>query len=180
MRIPIALAALAFGALAGCSPTSEVAGKAAAPGKEWTMQVVGDDAGAVYVITGPDGQTAAARVADGVSTLVDDAAAQSLVGETRAALAETPEAPERVDIAAPGFSLKVNADDDSVDGAERGKVAIRMGGVSVDVDGEDAGGAGRGAVRISGVNAQAAGDFIDEIDDLSPEVKAQMRTKLGL
>ncbi len=183
MRAPIFLLVLAMAALAGCDRVIErsvdqVAERAAAaPGEGWTMQIAGaGDDDAVFLVTSPDGKTAAARVSGGVSTLIADTEAQGLISTSQAALSEDPP-PEKVAITAPGFSLKVSADDTA--GAERGRVRINVGGVSVAVDGDDADG-DSGIVRIAGVNEEAALKFINDIDDLSPEVKAQMREKLGL
>lgn len=178
MRAPMILMALAACALAGCLDVKDsVSDKAAAPGQEWTMQIAGaGDDNAVFLVTSPDGKTAAARVSGGVSTLIADTEALGLISTSQAALSEDPP-PEKVVIAAPGFSLKVSADDTA--GAERGRVRINAGGVSVAVDGDDTNG-GKGVVRIGGVNEEAALKFINEIDDLSPEVKQQMREKLGL
>lgn len=178
MRIPVFIAIAAL-ALSGCSDAVEnaVSDKAAAEGEGWTMQVLGDDKKAIYLVTGPDGKSAAASLEGGVSTLIGDAEAQGFMAQTQTALAaDAP--PEKVSIAAPGVSIKVAADDNENGG--RGKVAINVGGISINVDGDDANGDGRGAFRIAGVNEEAATKFIEEIDDLSPEVKARMREKLGL
>ena len=141
------------------------------------MQIVGaGNEDAVFLVTGPAGQSAAARVAGGVSTLIGDTEAQGIMAVGQAAMAaDAP--PEKVAITAPGFSLKVSADD--TEAAGRGRVRINVGCVSVAVDGDDTNG-DRGVVRIGGVNEAAALKFIEDIDDLSPEVKAQMREKLGL
>ncbi|MDX2233948.1 MAG: hypothetical protein NW200_05575 [Hyphomonadaceae bacterium] len=188
MRLAL-IAAVAVLALAGCSRLVEksveasVGEHAAEPGKEWSMQVLGDDAARVILVKGPDGRTAAARVTKGVSTLIDDTEALGLIGESQAALAaaDADGAPtERVAISAPGFSLKVAGDDEAGGTDGKGRVAIMASGVSINVDGDDAGGEGRGLVRIAGVNDRAAAEFIDGVDELSPEVKAQMREKLGL
>ncbi len=183
MRAPLLLIALAACALAGCeraiesSVSRSVSEHAAVPGQEWTMQIAGaGNEDAVFLVTSPDGRTAAARVAGGVSTLIADTEAQGLISTAQAALSEDPP-PEKVAIAAPGFSLKVSGDN-AGDG-ERGRVRINVGGVSVAVDGDDTNG-DSGVVRIGGVNEEAALKFIEDIDDLSPEVKAQMREKLGL
>lgn len=187
MRSPIVLLVAAVLALSGCDRIVEksvdravdkVTDKfAAAPGEGWSMQVLGSDVDRIYLVIGPHGQTAAARLKDGVSTLIDAKEAEGLIDTGRAALAEGPQPPQKVAISAPGLSLKVSGDDDRGDG--RGSVKMNIGGVNIDVSGDEAGD-GRGAVRIGGVDERAALKFIDEIDDLSPEVKKQMRDKLGL
>lgn len=181
MRLKILLAALAASALAACTANLEkaVSKHEAAPGEGWTMQVLGEADDQVFLVTGPDGKTAAARAAGGKSTLMADAEAQALLAEAQTAFAaDLPD--EKVSIEAPGVSIKVSANDDATGGNERGAVRIAVGGISINVDGDDAGGNGRGTVRIAGVNAEAAHKFIDDAEDLSPEVKRQMREKLGL
>ena len=187
MRRPIFL--LAALALTGCDRVIErsvdraverVSGKyAAEPGQEWTMQVLGSDGDRVYLVTGPDGRTAAARYKSGVSTLIGAAEAQSFISTNVEALAAAgPPPPQKVAISAPGVSIKVAGDDTEGDNS-RGRVQIKIAGVSVDVDGAE-GADGHGQVRIGGVDRNAALKFIDENDDLSPDVKKQMRDKLGL
>jgi hypothetical protein len=185
MRLHLIVAAVALLGLGACSRTIEasvdeaVSDKAAAPGEGWTMEIAGTDASVVYLVTGPAGQRAAARVVDGKSALVDEAEAQTILVASQAALAETPAGDERVAIKFPGVDIKVSATEGGVDG-ERGRVAINAGGVSVNVDGDDSSGDGRGNVRIAGVNEKAALEFIDGLEELSPETKTQMREKLGL
>jgi hypothetical protein len=179
MRIKGLFAALAIGALSACTGSLEtdVSENAAAPGEGWTMQVLGTEANQIYVVTGPDGKTAAARVQGGVSAMIPDGEAQTLMSEAQTAFSrDLPD--EKVSIAAPGVSIKV-AGDESVEGG-RGSVRIAVGGVSIDVDGDDSSGDGRGTVRIAGVDGEAAHKFIDEAEGLSPDVKRQMREKLGI
>jgi len=183
MRAPILLMAVAALALAGCDRAVEkavdkaVSEQAAAPGQEWTMQVVGSgNDEAVYLVTSPDGKTAAARIKSNVSTLIEDAEAKSFFAAAQAAQ-PTETLPEKVAISLPGVSINVSGDDNAEGG--RGKVRINAGPVNIAVDGDNADGSS-GAVRIGGVNADAAAKFIEGIDNLSPEVKQQMRDKLGL
>ena len=84
MRAPILLMALAALALSAC--TDSVSEHAAAPGQAWTMQIAGAGEDAVFLVTSPDGKTAAARVAGGVSTLIADTEAQSLISAGQAAI----------------------------------------------------------------------------------------------
>lgn len=181
MRIQIILAALAAGLVTACTGDfrEAVAEHEAAAGEGWTMQVLGEDTNQVYMVTRPDGKRAAARVTGSGSTMIADAEAQTLFAEAQTALSRDPP-DEKVSIQAPGLSIKVSADEDATGEAERGRVRIAVGGVSIDVDGDEAGSDGRGTVRIAGVNADAAHKFIEEADDLSPEVKRQMREKLEL
>ena len=188
MRSPIFLMAVSALALVGCDRVIErsvdravgrVTSKyAAEPGQEWTMQVLGTGADRIYLVTGPGGRSAAARLKGGVSTLIENTEAKGFISTNVEALAAAgPPPPQKVAIFAPGLSLKVSGDDDDRSG--RGRVQIKVAGVSVDVDGDD-GPDGHGQVRIGGVDADAALKFIDDIDDLSPEVKKQMCDKLGL
>jgi len=179
MRIKTLFAAFAAGLLAACSMEKAVSEHAAAPGDGWTMQVLGEETNQVFMVTGPDGKRAAARVTGGESVMVADAEAQTLFADAQTALSRDPP-DEKVSIQAPGVSIKVSADEDATGEAERGRVRIAVGGISIDVDGDEGSGDGRGTVRIAGVNAEAAHKFIDEAEDLSPEVKRQMREKLGL
>ena len=185
MRVPFILMAVAALALTGCGRAIErtvdrtVARHAGEPGQEWSMQVLGTDADRIFLVSGPEGKTAAARIAGGVSTLIADTEAQGLLSAGEAVTAAAAPLPEKVAIEAPGFSLKVAAEDNGDDGKGRGRVRINVGGIKIAVDGDDTSG-GQGQVRIDGVNADAASKFIDDIDELSPEVKKQMRDKLGL
>lgn len=142
----------------------------------WTVQILGEDNDQTFLVSGPEGKQAAARVTNGTSALIGASEAQSLIGA--AAPADDTTMENKVSIQAPGFSLKVDADD--TENAGRGRVSIKAGGVDVDVDGQGDDASGRGRVRIAGLDADAARKFIDDNDDLSAETKAQMREKLGL
>ena len=108
--------------------------------------------------------------------LIEDAEAKNFFAAAQAAQPTEP-LPEKVAISLPGVSINVSGDDNAEGG--RGKVRINAGPVNIAVDGDSADGSS-GAVRIGGVNADAAAKFIEGIDHLSPEVKQQMRDKLGL
>lgn len=141
----------------------------------WTVQIAGDDANQSFLVTGPDGKQSAARVTDGTSALIAPSEAQALM-----AISPTGDGAldNKVSIQAPGFSLKVDADDANDQG--RGRVSIKAGGVDVFVDGEGDDANGRGRVRIAGLDADSARKFIEENDDLSADTKAKMREQLGL
>lgn len=176
------IVALAAVALAAC--TSEVSKAvnekaAASPDQAWTIQVVGDNEDNVMVVTGPGGKSAAARVTAGASSLLADAEAQGFLAEAQTAYEADPP-PEKVSIKAPGVSINVAADETAGENSGRGRVRIDVGGIQVHVDGDEADGEGRGVFRMTGVNADTAREFIEDADDLSPEVKQQMREKLGL
>lgn len=174
-----------FLALAACAPdvagtvSDAVSEHAAAPGEGWTMQVIGDDADRVFLVTRPDGKTAAARVRGESCAMVGAEEARTLAAAEIAALAAVPAPKEHVSIEAPGFALRVAGDGDETGTGGRGQVRIDVGGLKVNVDGDEARD-GRAAVTIEGVNEDAARRFIDESEELTAEVKAQMLRELGL
>ena len=181
--------ALALIGLAACSPGKvEVTGdngeKVTVSGRGgYTLQVVGDDGAQVYVVTAPDGRTAAGKVEGEASTLLGPAEAQNMVTRQQAAMAAASagrgeDKGDNVNISVPGVSLHVSGDDANGD---RGKVQMRAGGFDLDVNSDDDGaGNERAVVRIGGVDADSARQFINDTDGLSEETKAQMREKLGL
>jgi hypothetical protein len=187
MMVRFGLAALALIGLAACSPgTVEVTGdngeKVTVDGSGgYTLQVVGDDAAQVYIVTAPDGRVAAAKSEGEVSTLLGAAEAQNAVARQQTAMAAASadgSGGENVNIQVPGFSLQVSGDGGN---GEAAKVRMQAGGFDLDVNSADDGtGNERAAVRIGGVDADSARQFIDDTEGLSAEVKAQMREKLGL
>lgn len=192
MRFGLAAPALALAliGLAACSPGKvEVVGangeKVTVNGRGgYTLQVVGDDAAQVYIVTAADGRTAAAKVEGEVSTLLGPAEAQNLVAGQQAAMAAASadkgggKDGDQVNIQVPGFSLQVSGDESNGD---RGKVRMKAAGFDLDVNSDDDGtGNERAVVRIGGVDADSAREFIDGADGLSAETRAQMRAKLGL
>jgi hypothetical protein len=188
MMLRFGLAALALIGLAACSPgkvevTSDNGEKVVVHGSGgYTLQVVGDDAAQIYIVTAPDGRVAAAKSEGEASSLLGAAEAQNAVARQTAqmAAAETAAGDSKsddVNIRVPGFSLQVS-DDGSTGG---GKVRMQAGGFDLDVNSSDDGtGNERAVVRIGGVDADSASQFIDDTDGLSEEVKAQMREKVGL
>jgi hypothetical protein len=189
MTMRFGLAALALIGLAACSPGKvEVTGdngeKVVVNGRGgYTLQVVGDDAAQVYIVTAPDGRVAAGKVEGEVSTLLGPAEAQNMVVRQQTAMAaasaERGEGKgDNVNISVPGFSLHVSGDDAN---GERGTVRMKAAGSDLDVKSDDDGsGNERAVVRIGGVDADSAREFIDGTDGMSEETKAQMREKLGL
>lgn len=159
--------------------TAPAAGQAAKPAGGYTLEVRAADGVATYLVRGPDGRSAAARSAEGRSALLDVDAVASL-GEFRAAEEASPEV---VNLRMPGFSLRVNANEEAGD---NGAVAISIGsggGQRVEVNAQDGGAddaADRAHVLVTGVDEAAARDFIVKADTLSPEVQAQMLAQLGL
>jgi hypothetical protein len=177
----VALALLA----AGCSVG---AGKGAPADGGYSVEIRANGGDRLYMISGPGGRAVAARAHDGVSALLN-------ADDLQRALAamQTPTAPvdpnNTVSISAPGFSLHVagdgsdQADNKSADGHGRGDVAMNIGGFGMHVTADDAGPGDaddRAQVRLSGLGAADARRFITEADELSPAVRAQMLTALGL
>lgn len=143
----------------------------------WSAKVLGSDAEKIYIVARPDGMQVAARVEDGKSEIVDAGEAQAAFSNTHAAIAaDAKTGGEKVAIKLPGVELNVKADD-----AEGGPadVNIKAGGTTISVAADDRAG-GQAAVNLTGVKEEAARDFIDDAEGLSPEVKAQMKAKLGL
>lgn len=178
------LAALAVMGLAACSPGKvEVTGDNGESvtvngGGGYTLQVVGAEKDQVYIVTAPDGRSAAARVTDGVSALMGSGEAQNMVAAQQAVMeAEPGEGGDDVHISVPGFSLKVK---DGQGGGDRSHVQMKAAGFDLDVKADDSGDGERAVVRIGGADEKSAREFIDGADGLSAETKAQMREKLGL
>ncbi|MBL8559713.1 MAG: hypothetical protein JNM47_13385 [Hyphomonadaceae bacterium] len=175
------LCALALFGMAACSPgpvsvqtedgeTVQIGGRGG-----YTLQVVGDDAERIFVVTAPDGRSAAARAAGETSSLLGAAEAQNLISTHQAALAAAP-AGEDVSIRVPGFTLEVT--DGGADGRDR--VKMRAMGIDLDVDADETDAGDRAVVRIGGVDEKSAREFIEGADGLSAETRAEMMKKLGL
>lgn len=179
MRRLVILSLMAL--LGACSV--EVGGDPDNPPGGYEMQVFAQDDAQIYLVTGPDGERAAARVDNGASSVIDANEARLALGEARAAAADAGPPPDdqHVHISLPGFELSVAADEDEAsDGLDRARIKIRAAGreVNVDAAGEDE--SGHAVVRISGASAEDARDFIDDAEDLSAETKQQMLSDLGL
>ncbi|MDZ4777634.1 MAG: hypothetical protein SGJ23_12705 [Alphaproteobacteria bacterium] len=177
------LCALAVLGMAACSPgaikvetdggeTVEINGRGG-----YTLQVVGSDSQQVYVVTSPDGRSAAAKVEGEVSSLLGSAEAQNLVATNQAALAAAEPAGEDVNISLPGFSLKVTENGPN---GESGRVKMKAMGFDLDVDAKDSADGERAVVRIGGADAKSAREFIEGADGLSAETRAEMLRKVGL
>lgn len=177
------LCALALLGLAACSPgTVEVNGangdRVVIGGKGgYTLQVVGSEAEQVYLVTAPDGRTAAAKASGGASSVIGAAEAQTLVAGHQSALSETGPGGDDVNIRVPGFSLQVS---DGGPSGGRDRVRLKTFGIDLDVDADEGAGGDRAVVRIGGVDAKSAREFIDGADGLSAETRAEMYQKLGL
>ncbi|MGE0597535.1 MAG: hypothetical protein AB7P07_14320 [Hyphomonadaceae bacterium] len=178
------LIAAAAGLLAACSvETSDGAAvHVSGDAGPYEMQIAASDAAQIYYVTGPDDRAAAARVENGVSSVIDVAEARLAVGEARAAAADLgPIQDETLAIRVPGFSMTIAAEDDSAPGdSGRAQIAINAGGREVNVDASGDGEADGAIVRISGASEDDARDFIRDAEELSAETKDQMLAALGL
>jgi hypothetical protein len=139
------------------------------------LEVRADEQAQVFVVSGSDGKTTAARVENDVSTLLSAEDAQAF-------LAAAPPAPaadgDKVTFRVPGLSIEAAGNGE--DGGGAGSVKVNIDGKTIDIAGEGSGEDGDATVRIAGVDADAARDFIEKSDGVSEEVKAQMRASLGL
>lgn len=164
--------------LAGCDASVEHDGRRAErsdPGG-YTLEIRASDAEQIYFVTAPDGTSVGARAAGGASALLNASGIR--------AFAESPPpepmSEEVMSFRAPGLNFSISGDPDA-DGEGGGAVAINIGGQSINVNAQEGGeGGDRAHVRIAGVSAQDARDFINEADELSPDVRQQMLAALNL
>ena len=171
------VAALAIMGLVACDGVGPEEGERANPAGGYVLEVRADEDVKVFMVTAPDGTSAAGRAADGVSALMDPDEARAFT-----VLAEAGEPPPEVlSLRVPGFNLSIRAEGDG-SGQEAARVQINAGGRQVEIDARD-GGAGvteRAHVRITGASQADARDFITDADELSPAVQAEMLSALGL
>lgn len=175
MRAWIAgLAALA----AACSGEVTVDGDTA-PGESYTLEVRATEGEQTYLVIAPDGRVVGARAAEGASALMNGDRARELAGDPPPQ-SETP--PEVMSLRLPGIDMQVNADEGEGESG-RANVSINAGEHSVIVN-ADEGGPGeaddRAFVRITGADEDAVRDFVNDAEELSPQVKAEMLTELGI
>ncbi|HVY85742.1 MAG TPA: hypothetical protein VG943_11450 [Caulobacterales bacterium] len=153
--------------------------EAAAPG--YTLDVFARNNEQIYLISHDGGRVAAARVVDKHSEIIQPAEAHQIL-DARQAEFRAPEH-QAVNVQAGGFSLSISGDgDDKTGDAKNGSAHIELNsgghGVSIDAQGNDAD--GRARVHVTGADEQSARSFINDADDLSPEVKTEMLHTLGL
>lgn len=180
MRFLIAALALALAACDGSVETADT-GENTSPGG-YTMEIRASEAQQAYIVIAPDGRTVGARAVGDISALMDNDRVQSLLSEPPPV---GEDAVEVMSLRMPGFNLSIGADGEDASG-ENGRVNIAMGageGQQITVN-ADEGGPGeaddRAFVRITGADEQAVREFIAEADKLSPEVRTQMLTGIGL
>lgn len=178
-----AFAALALLGLAACDG-AEVDANGAQP-EGYRMEVRALEGVQTYLITAPDGKIVGAQAADGASRLLTETRIHEIADTPMPADADAP--PEVMSLKLPGFEMSVNADHDQngETTSEDGNAQVRMrvrGQETVSIDARENGPGDADDVAhvvITGASEQSVRDFINEQDDLSEEVKQQMRTALG-
>lgn len=183
----VILVALAAGAIAACSPgavkvdskdegatVSVRAGPQRAAGP-YAMEVFAANDAQIYLVTGPEGKAAAARAAGGQSASMPVAEAQTLLAKLAPAAAVETEGGDKVSINLPFVNLKVQ---EGANGPGQANVSIEAGGNKIEVNAKDS--EDLAHVRVTGADADAARDFINEAEKLTPATKAEMKAALGL
>ncbi len=168
---------------AACSPLAGHKGG-------YNLEIRASDDVQFFLVTAPNGHIVGATASKGVSALMDDAAIHALLatpaapaaGTTSATSTSTSTDTNTVSIRAPGLSIQASGDDN--DKSDHGDAHISMGGgnngpgIQIDAHGNGEN-SGNAHVVINGVDAKTARGFIEQTDELSPEVKAQMYAALG-
>jgi hypothetical protein len=164
---------------AACSADVNVDG-AAAPGEGYTLEVRATNGEQTYLVTTPDGRVVGARAAEGASALMNGDSAQRLASDPPPQ-GDAP--PEVMSLRLPGVNVQINAEGDEDKENGRAAVSVNAGEHSVVVN-ADEGGPGeaddRAYVRITGADEGSVRDFINDAEELSSEVKAEMFTELGI
>lgn len=178
MRLAALIAAFA---LMSCSAEVNVrddgdAAEATASG--YTMEIFAHDEEQIYLVSHDDGRAAAARVLNDQSEAMEPDAARALLGERQGALGDPGE--EVVGMRAPGFRLSIKGDGNEGDNNESVEIAVNTPGGGITIDARDDGANDRARVRITGADEASARDFINDLDGVSPDVKADMLRRLGL
>jgi hypothetical protein len=165
--------------LAACEASYDARSPTQAPAGGYILEVRADEDAQVYIVTAPDGRQTASRHTGGTSTLLDTGAIQALGDMTPI---NTEPRPEVFALRFPGVDISVAADEDNPN-SESATVRVNAAGRSVHVD-ADEGGPGdsddRANVRITGATEEDARDFINDAEDISPDVKSQMLAALSL
>lgn len=180
------IVALALGAIAACdgsvqSSDGKTADESHAASGGYTMEIRATGAEQSYVVIAPDGRTVGARAAEGNSLLMDATRAQALASE--APPEDDDNVTDVVSVRLPGFQMRVGGNSEDPNG-DNGSVQMSIGGQqNVEIHANE-GGPGdaddRAFVRITGADEDAARDFINDAEELSPAVKQQMLAELGL
>ena len=187
MRWMIVALALGAAACEGATTTSD--GKQDAAPAGYTMEVRANANQQTYLISAPDGRVVGAQSAEQASALMDTSRARTLMAEPPPRMEEVPNI---MSLRVPGFDMSIGGEDNGENGegkdgdVDHGQVHLSIGsahGQHVEVR-ADEGGPGdeddRAFVRITGANEEGVRDFLNDAEDLSPEVKTQMLAGLGL
>jgi hypothetical protein len=164
---------------AACTGDVTVDG-AAAPGDGYILEVRATSGEQTYLVTAPDGRVVGARAAEGASALMNGDRARALAGDPPPQ-GDTP--PEVMSLRLPGLDMQISAEGEGKEENGRAAVSINAGDHSVVVH-ADEGGPGeaddRAFVRITGADQDAVRDFINDAEELSPQVKAEMLAELNI
>jgi hypothetical protein len=169
-------------ALAACAPDAGVttADNAGVEAPGYTLDVFAHDAEQIYLVSHSDGRAAAARAQGATSEVLTPEAARALLTERQTALTGA-EGEEVVGVRGPGFSLSIKGDENAAEGEEGAvQIAVNTGQGGMTIDARDEGENDHARVRITGADEATARDFINDAEELSPEVKAAMLASLRL
>ncbi|WP_395645920.1 hypothetical protein [Terricaulis sp.] len=191
------VAALALLGLAACDGGPIGADSNGSTPAGYRLEVRALEGVQTYLITAPDGKVVGAQAADGASRLLDDQRIQEIADTPMPADADAP--PEVMSLKLPGFEMSINADQnetgdatagdatagDATSGDDGGNAQVKMrvrGQEMVSIDARENGPGDADDIAhvvISGASEETARDFITDADELSEEVKQQMRAALG-
>lgn len=177
------VAALALFGLAACDDGPLGADSNGATPAGYRLEVRALEGVQTYIITAPDGKVVGAQAADGASAMLTDTRIQELAGQPLPVDENAP--PEVMSLKVPGFEMSINADGDEAGTGEDGNAQVKMrvrGQETVSIDARENGPGDADDIAhvvITGASEQSTREFIDEQEDLSADVKAQMRAALG-
>ncbi len=155
--------------------------EAAASAETFTIEMFVSETERLYLITdASDGTRVAARIADGAATLLEPAEARNLLAERQGVVGDAPK--ETVTLGIPGFSLRVQADDNTGSTNDHARVSVEVAGRQVEVNATEAtaGGTENAQVRLAGMSAADTREFIVGEDEIDPGLQQQMLDELGL
>jgi len=179
MRALIAALALAFVAACDGAVTSDQQLEGG-PESGYSVEIRANGSEQTFLVRAPDGRMVGSQVVDGVSSLMDTAAVQTLAAT--AAPAGEP-APEVMSLRVPGFSMNIAANETAEGEQGRAQINMNAGDFNMSIDADEGAigeGDDRAVVRFSGFDEAAIRRFIVEAEDLSPATQAEMLAGLGL
>ena len=154
---------------------------AAAAAETFTIEMFVSETERLYLITdASDGTRVAARIAEGAATLIEPAEARNLLAERQGVVGDAPQ--ETVTLGIPGFSLRVQADDNTGSTNDHARVSVEVAGRQVEVNATEAtaGGTENAQVRLAGMSAADTREFIVGEDEIDPGLQQRMLDELGL